>query len=473
MSGQVYLNKYRVIRQLDVGGMSTIFLARQTDLDREVVVKVVKDQLRGQTKVREHFRREIHIMSRFEHPNAVTYYDSDLNDRNGPVLVMEFVRGVPLDQLLKREGKWNAERVGRLLVQLCDVLQAAHSAGIIHRDLKPGNLMIVYPGTPTEKLKLMDFGLAKMPNLLYFGEHELVDVNPLASGTPEYIPPEQARGIDLDPRSDLYSTGVILFELLTGRRPFERDTVEGLLDAHIHDAPPSFAEMGVWAGVPPAVEAVVRSCLAKYPEERPASAAELAQRYEQALGRKLQPPRSNAALPTAGQLGIRSSGVRPAVAVAGGSRTAIPTVAGGSRTQAPTVAARGTDAGSYRHSFESFMPDALALIKLKGFIHDLGGEVSESQPGVIRVRIPWLHSHGSSGSNVTKSGLFAWARRATPPAPSSAMEMEVHLERLNPERPGQMTVTMVLRSPRGIMSAESRSQCQKLGQDLQAYLMGR
>jgi serine/threonine-protein kinase len=472
MTGQVFLQRYRVIRQLDVGGMSTIFLARQTDLDREVVVKVVKNQLRDQAKVREHFRREILIMSRFEHPNAVSYFDSDLNDRTGPVLVMEYVRGVPLDQLLKREGRWSPERVGRLLAQLCEVLQAAHDAGIVHRDLKPGNLMIVYPGTPTEKLKLMDFGLAKMPNLLYFGEHELVDTRlPLASGTPEYIPPEQARGFDLDPRSDLYSTGVILFELLTGRRPFERDTVDGLLDAHLHDAPPSFAAMGV-PGVPPAVEAVVRSCLAKHPEERPASAAELAQRYEEALGRKAASARLNGSRTDlrAGSGPGRSSGVRPIVAVAGASRTAIPTVAGGARAPAPPVSGGGLDAGSFRHSFESFMPDALALIKLKGFMHDLGGEVVESLPGVIRVRVPWLHAHAGSGA--TKSGLFAWARRAEP-APSSAMEMEVHLERLRPDQPGQMTVTMVLRSPRGIMSAESRNQCQKLGLDLQAYLMGR
>lgn len=473
MTGQVFLQRYRVLRQLDVGGMSTIFLAKQSDLDREVVVKVVKNQLRGQAKVREHFRREIMIMSRFEHPNAVTYYDSDLSDRTGPVLVMEYVRGVPLDQLLKREGRWTPERVGRLLAQLCDVLQAAHDSGIVHRDLKPGNLMIVYPGTPGEKLKLMDFGLAKMPNLLYFGEHELVDTRlPLASGTPEYIPPEQARGIDLDPRSDLYSTGVILFELLTGRRPFEKDSVDGLLEAHLHEAPPSFAAMGV-PGVPPAVEAVVRSCLAKHPDERPASAAELAQRYEEALGRKAPSARlggSRTDLRAVSAAG-RSSGVRPIVAVAGGSRTAVPTVSPGDpRPRVSTLSGTEIDAGSFRHSFESFMPDALALIKLKGFIHDLGGEVVESLPGMIRVRVPWLHAH--TGSGATKSGLFAWARRAAP-TPSGAMEMEVHLERLHPDQPGQMTVTMVMRSPWGIMSAESRNQCQKLGLDLQAYLMGR
>jgi serine/threonine-protein kinase len=437
-------------------------------------VKVVKEPLRGQAKVREHFRREIHIMTRFEHPNAVAYYDSDLNDREGPVLVMEYVRGVPLDQLLKRDGRWSPERVGRLLVQLCDVLQSAHNAGIVHRDLKPGNLMILYPGTQLEKLKLMDFGLAKMPNLLYFSATDLVDFNlPTASGTPEYIPPEQARGVDMDPRSDLYSVGVILYELLTGRRPFERETVEGLLDAHINDPPPSFAAAGVVPAVPPAIEAVVRACLAKYPEERPASATDLIERYEQALGRRLRAAdvsgirRLSGAAAAPGQV----SGVRPIVAVAGVSQP-VPTPAGGSRAQLATLPVRSSEPNGYRHSFQSVMPDAMALVKLKGFIHDLGGEVAESQPGVIRVRIPWLHSDGGGGST-TKSGLFAWVRRPARQA-ASAMEMEVHLERLNPEQPSLMTITMIMRSPnKGILSAESRNHCQKIGRDLQAYLMGR
>jgi serine/threonine-protein kinase len=483
MLGQVFLNRYKIIRQLDEGGMSTIFLAKQTDLDRDVVVKVVKEQLRDQTKVREHFRREIYIMTRFEHPNAVTYYDSDLNDREGPVLVMEYVRGLPLDQLLRRDGRWNPERVGRLLVQLCDVLQTAHDTGIVHRDLKPGNLMILYPGTQLEKLKLMDFGLAKMSNLLYFSPTDLVDFNlPMASGTPEYIPPEQARGVDMDPRSDLYSVGVILYELLTGRRPFERETAEGLLDAHINDPPPTFAAMGAGSAVAPAIEAVVRSCLAKYPEERPASANDLIQRYEQALGRRLRASAlsgirrlSGVTMPTARSGSL--SGVRPLVAVAGGSRM-VPTVSNPARTSACSPPKRECDANSFCYSFQSVMPDAMALVKLKGFIHDLGGEVTESQPGIIRVRVPWLHSgsdsgNGSSSGMPNKSGLFAWVRRPVRPTPS-AMEMEVYLERLHPEQPNLMTVTMVLRSPhKAILSAESRNHCQKLGLDLQAYLMGR
>src|SRR5262249_28677702 len=147
MLGQAILGKYLVTRLLDEGGMSKVYLARQADPAREVVVKVLKDQLRLQPKTVEHFRREIHITSRFKHPHAVECYDWSTKDPRGPVLVLEYLRGVDLGGLLARERRFSPERAGRVLAQLCDVLQAAHEAGIVHRDLKPGNLMVLYPGT--------------------------------------------------------------------------------------------------------------------------------------------------------------------------------------------------------------------------------------------------------------------------------------------------------------------------------------
>src|SRR5437868_4986573 len=137
MQGHVFLDKYTVTRLLDEGGMSKIFLAHQASPSRDVVVKVLKEPLRNNVKAVEHFRREIHIMSRFQHPNAVAYYDSATNDTAGPVLVMEYLRGVVLGILLYRQGKFPPARVGRLLGQLCDVLQTAHAKGIVHRDIKP------------------------------------------------------------------------------------------------------------------------------------------------------------------------------------------------------------------------------------------------------------------------------------------------------------------------------------------------
>ena len=273
MVGHVFLGKYKTIRPLDEGGMSRIYLARQTNPDREVVVKVLKETQLAQSTIREHFRREIHITSRFQHPYAVAFLDADPKAAEGPVLVLEYLRGVDLNELLHREKRFTPERTGRLLTQLCSVLQAAHDAGVVHRDIKPGNLMIIHPGTPVEQLKLMDFGLAKMSSLLYISPDELFDYTlPPAAGTPEYIAPEQVRGNEMDGRGDLYSVGVVLYEILTGRRPFAAPTVDGLMRAHAESPPPTFAELGLADLVPPAVERLVRDCLAKHPDDRPASA---------------------------------------------------------------------------------------------------------------------------------------------------------------------------------------------------------
>src|SRR5439155_23853057 len=156
--------------------------------------------------------------------------------------------------LLERNKRLSPDRAGRLLGQMCSVLQATHEQGIVHRDLKPGNFMIVHPDTPHEQVKLMDFGLARMSSMLYISPEELINLRqPTASGTPEYISPEQVRGNEVDRRSDLYSLGVILFEMLTGRRPFERGAVERLLLAHSEDEPPSFAAVGAAGVVSPAV----------------------------------------------------------------------------------------------------------------------------------------------------------------------------------------------------------------------------
>src|SRR5262249_34652042 len=241
MIGQTLLGKYKVTRLLDEGGMSKVYLAQQLDQDREVAVKILREHLAGQAKVREHFRREIYVMRRFQHPNAVALLDA-APDEKIPYLVMEYLRGVDLLHLLERRKRLSAERAGRFLGQLCEVLQMLHAGGITHRDLKPGNLMVIHPETPHEHLKLMDFGLAKMSSLYYISPEDLVNMPvPTASGTPEYISPEQVRGNEVDQRGDLYSVGVILFEMLAGRRPFEGHDVENLLLAHSDDRPPTFA----------------------------------------------------------------------------------------------------------------------------------------------------------------------------------------------------------------------------------------
>ena len=440
MLGQLVLNKYRVTRLLDQGGMSKIFLARQTNPDRDVVVKVLKDNLAAQAKAQEHFKREIYIMTRFQHPRAVAYVDSSTRERGGPVLVMEYLRGLDLGLLLQRQGKFTPERAGRLLAQLCDVLQAAHAAGIVHRDLKPGNLMVLNAGTPQESLKLMDFGLARMASLLYISAEEIVDWRlPNAAGTPEYICPEQVRGMDMDGRGDLYSVGAILFEMLTGKRPFQNDNIDALLLAHLQEPPPRFGALGLSVSILPAVEQVVHDCLAKTPNQRPRDAAELLKRYESALGKKL--------------------GLAPLPAV--------PPAAAVSAAAAP----RDLDHSAFTHTVEAAMPEAMAMIKIKGFLFDLGGEVQDSIPGMICVRMPPPRGQGKP-----RGSLFDWMNRvrqnAIPDTPGG-IDLELHMERRDPRQPNHLTITLLMRPTAGSMTLEWRNRCQGIGRDLGAYLMGR
>jgi serine/threonine-protein kinase len=463
MLGHVFLGKYKVTRLLDEGGMGKIYLARQLDRDREVAVKVLKDGLRGQAKTREHFPREIHIMSRFQHPHAVAYYDADPNNALGPVLIMEYLRGTDLNLLIQRGSRFTPERTGRLLGQLCEVLQAAHEAGIVHRDIKPGNLMILYPSTPQETVKLMDFGLAKMSSGLYISPDELVDFSsPTTAGTPEYMAPEQVHGQDIDARGDLYAVGVILFEMLTGHRPFEHTSVQALLQAHADEPPPSFADKGMGDMIAPAVESVVRMCLAKSPDRRPQSARELAMRYEQAVGRKI----------TSGP----RSGVVPALSrsESGLVRTPLPSQeAGRQQQQATTTVVRAVDRHAVQHRVEVNMPEAMAMLKLRGFIQDLGGQVVESVPGLIRVR---LDSPTAAQPKKPSGGLFSWGEKGRQPSLLETVpptDLELRMERKDPGQINRLTISLLMRSATSLITPEWRSRCIKIGRDLEAYLMGR
>jgi serine/threonine-protein kinase len=413
-----------------------------------VAIKVLKEAMQSRPRAVEFFRREIHIMSRFQHPHAVTYLDSTGGQTHNPVLVMEYLRGTDLGTLIARQGRFTPERAGRLLVQLCDALQAAHAAGIIHRDIKPGNLMVLHPGTPQETLKLMDFGLARMASLLYISPEELGDNGlPGAAGTPEYICPEQVRGTEMDGRGDLYSVGVVLYEMLTGRRPFESEDQERLMVAHESEPPPPFAAKGVAGVVPPVIEALVRSCLAKYPDGRPKDAAELARRYEQALGRRIAPSR----LTVVGPASVTETPPpRPSVTTA-----ALPRAA--------------EDRNALRQSFEACMPEVMAMIKIKGFIFDLGGEVVESVPGMIRVRL--IERQPAK----KRSGFFAIIGRgsAEPGPPAATTDIELHMERKDPRNTSQLTITLVMRPGAGPATPEWQARCSQVIRDLKAYLMGR
>jgi serine/threonine-protein kinase len=437
MMGRVFLGRYQTIRLLGEGGMGRVYLARQTDLGRQVVVKVMHDHIAADPKFCDRFQRETLLMARFQHPYAVTLYDASLNDPQGPCIVMEYIRGVTLDVLLRNNlGRLSPARVGRLVGQLCEVLQAAHSEGIVHRDLKPTNLMVVDPDTPYEKIKVMDFGLAKLidaPSLKQIS----ASGGDFAVGTPAYICPEQVRGEAVDQRGDLYSVGVILYELLTGRIPFPRQSTMDMLLAHATEEPPPFAEGGVSYHVPPAIEKVVMDCLAKDPASRPASARDLAERYETALAHEEV---------------VLEMGV-PADHSDDGAGTA-----------PPVRTILDSDAAVYH--LEAWMPEAVAVPKLRGFTDDAGGEVVESIPGRIRVRL------GGPGSLYQYQGRgLSWfgLNRKT-----GRIELDLRMEQGETERQNQLRITVMMRPLEGNASFDPRWRllCDQVFCDLRAYLMG-
>lgn len=439
MVGRIFLGRYETIRLLGEGGMGRVYLARQMDLGRHVVVKVMHDQVALDPKFRERFQRETLLMARFQHPYVVTLFDASLNDPQGPCIVMEYIKGISLDTLLMQNNRLSAPRVGRLLGQLCEALQAAHSQGIVHRDLKPANLMVVNPDTPYEKIKVMDFGLAKLVDsrsaaLL----HKSCDTGAdFAVGTPGYISPEQVKGDEMDHRCDLYSVGVILFELLTGQLPFKRQETMDVLLAHATEAPPRFEDIGAGSFVPAEIEEVVRACIAKDPADRPASAMDLWERYENALARAIGD------LPSA-----VNTNTPPEV-------DTVP------RELAPPTPSY--DPSAIVHEMEAWMPDSIAAFKLRGFVNDFGGEVLESAPGLIRVRLT-----GAAGNAKGPLSWLGFRKKA------EIILMELKLERNNPNQHSLLRITVVMNAidKKTSLLPVWRERCQQTYCELRSYLVG-
>jgi serine/threonine-protein kinase len=438
MIGRVFLGRYETIRLLGEGGMGRVYLARQLDLGRQVVVKVMHDHIAADPKFCERFQRETLLMARFQHPFAVTLYDASLNDPQGPCIVMEYVRGVTLDAVLGRNSRLTPVRVGRLLGQLCEVLQAAHTEGIVHRDLKPANLMVVDPDTPYEHIKVMDFGLAKLLGPLGGHDGNITGAE-FAIGTPGYMCPEQAKGEEMDHRGDLYSVGVILFELLTGKLPFSGSSTMDVLIAHATEPPPTFTRAGAADWVPPAIEAVVQACLAKAPGQRPATARDLAERFETALAH--EEALQQQALPRNDPRAARPEAGLP---------------------QPSAVAA--TDPFAVIHEFEAWMPEKIASYKLRGFVQDAGGEVKESVPGRIRVRL------GGKGSVYAATSLGSWFGLGRK---SGLIDLELQLQKADAGRDSLLRITVVLRpADTSSASPDWRDRCAQIFCDLRGYLMG-
>ena len=252
------MTRYAVEKRLGQGGMATVDLAEDTELGRRVAVKRLFASLAGDYVFQQRFFREAKLAAALSHPNLVAVYD--VGEENGlPYIVMEYVEGETLAELMRREGPLPPDRAVDLLLQVCAGLEHAHAGGLVHRDIKPQNLLVRRDGVA----KIADFGIART-----IQSTQLTQVGTVL-GTAAYLAPEQAAGEQVTAAADIYSVGVVGYELLTGRTPYEFETLADLTLSQQEPPPPV-------PDAPPHVDAAIRRCLAFDPAARPASAAALA-----------------------------------------------------------------------------------------------------------------------------------------------------------------------------------------------------
>ncbi len=269
VEGSVINDRYRLDRIIGRGGMADVYAGRDELLDRPIAVKIPLPSYRGDDRFVRRFAKEARAAAALNHPNVVSVFDRGEVDEV-PYLIMELVDGSTLRQLMDRRGFTEEESL-RIARDVCRALEYAHSRGFVHRDMKPDNVLITRDGVT----KVTDFGIVRA-----IGDRTITSTRPL--GSVAYVSPEQATGRDVDARSDLYSLGIVLYEMLTGTRPFEADSPIAVALAHIDTAPPPLSELV--PGISDGAERVTACALAKDPDDRYASAAEMREALDRALG---------------------------------------------------------------------------------------------------------------------------------------------------------------------------------------------
>lgn len=265
MIGRVIDRKYRLDARIGFGGMGDVYRALRLLIGDQVAIKILHAAHVSDPKAGERFRREAQAAARLKHPNAVSIYDFGVTSDGLVYLVMELVEGQSLRQIIKQQGPLAPATVGEITNQICSALQVAHQQNVVHRDLKPDNIMVNVTISGL-RVKVLDFGIAKLRDLAASD----LTVTGNVMGTPHYMSPEQCLGEEIDSRSDLYSLGVVMYQMLTGSLPFNSSTSTAVVMQHVNKEPPSLRSINL--SIPPAVEAVVLRALAKRREDRPQSA---------------------------------------------------------------------------------------------------------------------------------------------------------------------------------------------------------
>jgi len=272
--GQSIDGRFTITELIAQGGMGSVYRAYQPRVDRHIAVKVLHDHIAADEGSIKRFFREAKAASRLHHHHIVQIYDFCQSSEGLLYMMMEFLDGPLLHDTITRGPIPLARTVG-ILGQICDALSMAHGQGIIHRDLKPENIVLLDRAGAPDFVKILDFGIAKMAWEKFGGEGENLTQANNFIGTPHYMSPEQALGLDVDGRTDLYALGILLFEMLVGKPPFDDDTPENLLISQVRDEPPRLAEACQNFVVPPNLDELCARLLEKHRELRPASVEEV------------------------------------------------------------------------------------------------------------------------------------------------------------------------------------------------------
>jgi serine/threonine protein kinase len=258
------LNKrYQLLEPVGKGGMAVVYRAHDVMLERLVAVKFIREDFSADPDFQERFRLEAKAVANLSHPNIVTMHDFGL-DEGQLFLVMEYVPGTDLKTLIKQRGRFSPEEAIPLLIQACAGIGYAHRAGLVHCDVKPHNMLV----TPDKRLKVADFGIAQVLSTIHPDEQKNV-----VWGSPQYFSPEQALGEIPTPASDVYSLGIIMYEMLTGSLPFRAITDAELVRMHVKEEPPSLSEM--IPDISPLLEQILNKVMSKEPSKRYRTADQL------------------------------------------------------------------------------------------------------------------------------------------------------------------------------------------------------
>lgn len=285
--GKDVAGQFRITQRIGSGGMGAVYKAEQPDMNRFVAIKILHSKYLSRSDLVSRFRREARAMSHLSHPNTARVFLYGQLEDNACYFVMEYLEGRNLAQLVRAEGPMDPERAINVMIQVCGALEEAHQAGIVHRDMKPENIFLTAQGGIEDFPKVLDFGLAKVTERQMRPGSLILTQEGMVFGTPEFMSPEQARGEPLDGRSDIYSLGVILFELLTGKLPFDAKQPMDFINKHINEPPIPLSERVPDRTFPRGLEQVLEKSLAKQPADRFQTAAEFGQALRDVIRGKL------------------------------------------------------------------------------------------------------------------------------------------------------------------------------------------